>query len=170
MVTPQPETPRQMGQQPSAGQHVPGPLEARPSSVGTRGMWVLGLTLFAGVTMIVIGFFHIITGVVALFRNRIYVAGPEYVFAFGLTGWGWIHIIGGIIVGLTGLGLLAGQPWARVVGIVLASLSMIANFIFIPYYPLWSLLMVALDIFVIWALAVYSREMAGQGGEMVAHR
>src|ERR1700754_2853338 len=165
MVTPQPETPGQpgqqapVGQQAPTGQHVPGPLEARPSEIqSSRAMWVLGLTLFAGVTMIVIGVFHIITGVVALFQNRIYVAGPEYVFAFSLTGWGWIHIIGGIIVGVTGLGLLAGQGWARIVGIVLAALSMIANFIFIPYYPLWSFLMVALDILVIWALAVYSRE------------
>jgi hypothetical protein len=74
-------------------------------------------------------------------------------FQFDVTTWGWIQLILGIVVALAGVGLLAGRTWARVVGITLAVLSAIANFLFIPHHPFWALLVIALDIFVIWALA-----------------
>jgi hypothetical protein len=72
---------------------------------------------------------------------------------------GWIHLILGIVVALAGVGLLAGRTWARVVGITLAVLSAIANFMFVPHYPFWALLVIALDVFVIWALAAHGREL-----------
>jgi hypothetical protein len=75
-------------------------------------------------------------------------------------GWaGWIHMILGVIVALAGFGLLAGRTWARAVGITLAVLSAIANFMFIPYHPFWALLVIALDVFVIWALAAHGGEL-----------
>jgi hypothetical protein len=76
-----------------------------------------------------------------------------------VTSWGWIHLIGGVVVALAGFFVFSGALWARSIGIVLAGLSAIANFLFIPYYPFWSLLMIALDVFVIWALAVHGREV-----------
>ena len=94
-------------------------------------------------------------------NDNFYLATREYLFQFDITTWGWIHLILGIVVALAGVGLLAGRTWARVVGITLAVLSAIANFTFIPHYPLWALLVIALDVFVIWALAAHGRELRG---------
>jgi hypothetical protein len=101
------------------------------------------------------GAFQALAGLVAIFENEFYVATRNYLFEFDVTSWGWIHLILGVIVALAGFALLSGATWARVVGITLATLSAIANFLFIPYYPFWSLLIIALDVFVIWALAVH---------------
>ena len=124
--------------------------------------WVVGLAVFAGILMIVTGLFQAVTGLVALFRNEVYVVGVDHVFSLDVTSWGWIHLIVGILVGVAGAAVLTGQLWGRLVGIGLALLSMIANFLFIPYYPIWSLLIIALDVFVIWALCSYDREAAGR--------
>ena len=83
----------------------------------------------------------------------------ERPYGFDLTIWGWIHILLGIVVAAAGFTVLLGMMWARVVGIVVASVSLIANFMFIPHYPLWSLLIIALDVAVIWALATYRTEL-----------
>ena len=122
--------------------------------------WVTGLALFAGAMMIMIGVFQIVAGLVALFENEVYVAGARYLFAFDLTTWGWIHLLLGALVAAAGIGVLSGQLWGRIVGITLAILSAFANFLFIPYYPIWSLLVIALDVFVIWALCLYNRDAA----------
>ena len=120
--------------------------------------WMVGMTTFAGIMLIISGAFNVIEGLVALFRNEVYVAGPEYVFAFDLTAWGWTHLIVGAVVAAAGFGVLSGQVWGRTVGVALAVLSMLANFLFIPYYPVWSLLIIALNFFVIWALIAYKRD------------
>ncbi len=122
--------------------------------------WAVGFTLFAAIIMIMAGIFQALYGLVALFNNNFYVVTPNYAFQFDTTAWGWIHLIGGVIVGLAGWALLSGRMWARVVGIILAVLSAVANFLFLPYYPLWSLTVIALDVFVIWALAAHGREIA----------
>ena len=122
--------------------------------------WVVGLSLFAGIMMMITGLFNAMEGVVALARNEVYVITPRYIFTFDVTTWGWIHIILGIIVLAAGVGVITGQLWGRVVGITIAALSMLANFAFIPYYPIWSLLIIALNVFVIWALCVYDRDTA----------
>jgi hypothetical protein len=123
------------------------------------GGWAVGFILFAAVMMIMVGVFQAIAGLVALFENEFYVATRNYLFQFDATTWGWIHLILGVVIGLAGWGLLSGRTWARVVGITLAVLSAIANFLFIPYYPFWSLLIIALDVFVIWALAAHGGEL-----------
>jgi hypothetical protein len=79
-------------------------------------------------------------------------------FQFDVTTWGWIHLLVGLLVLFAGIAVMSGQTWARAIGIILAGLSALANFVFIPYYPFWSLLIIALDVFVIWALAVYHPE------------
>jgi hypothetical protein len=121
--------------------------------------WAAGLIVFAGVLMMVAGVWHALAGVGALVNDKVYVSTPGYVYSFDLTGWGWIHILLGVVVAAAGFAVLMRSMWARVVGIVLASLSLIANFMFIPYYPFWSLLIVALDIAVIWALSTYRAEL-----------
>ncbi|TCC49170.1 hypothetical protein E0H75_20605 [Kribbella capetownensis] len=115
--------------------------------------------LFAGVMMVMSGGFQAFSGLVALFENEFYVSTRNYLFQFDATAWGWIHLLFGIAVLLAGLAVMAGQTWARVVGIILAVLSALANFTFIPYYPFWALTIIAIDIFVIWALAVHGRDL-----------
>jgi hypothetical protein len=117
--------------------------------------WALGFIVFAAVMMMMTGAFQALAGLIAIFENEFYVATRNYLFQFDATSWGWIHLIIGVIVALAGFALLSGATWARVVGITLAVLSAVANFLFIPYYPFWSLLIIALDVFVIWALAVH---------------
>ena len=129
---------------------------------GTSG-WAAGFSLFAALMMIMAGCWQALAGLIAIFENEFYVQTRNYLFEFDATTWGWIHLVVGALIGLAGVGLLAGQTWARVVGIVLAVLSAIANFLFIPYYPFWSLLIIALDVFVIWALAAHGRELRDAG-------
>jgi hypothetical protein len=120
-----------------------------------------GLVVFAGVMMVMLGIFHALTGLTAILKDKFFVFTPgNYLISVDVTSWGWIHLIGGVVVALAGFFVFSGALWARAIGIVLAGLSAIANFLFIPYYPFWSLLMIALDIFVIWALAVHRREVA----------
>jgi hypothetical protein len=122
--------------------------------------WVTGLVLFAGVMMIMIGVYQTIIGVAALLDDQFYVVTPSYAYRVDVTTWGWLHLFLGIFVAVAGWAVIAGSTWGRVVGIAMALLSAIANFFFIPYYPFWSLLIIALDVFVIWALCVYGRRSA----------
>jgi hypothetical protein len=115
--------------------------------------WAIGGTVFAGVIMLLVGIFHAIAGLVAIFDDQFYVVTRNYTFEFDVTSWGWIHLIGGILVALAGAYVFSGATWARVVGITLAVLSAVANFFFIPYYPFWSILMIALAVWAIWALS-----------------
>jgi hypothetical protein len=120
--------------------------------------WAVGFTIFAAVMMIMAGVWQALAGLIAIFENEFYLTTRNYIFQFDVTAWGWIHLVVGVVVGLVGLGLLAGQTWARVVGIAVAALSAISNFLFIPYYPFWSMLIIAADVFVIWALAAHGRD------------
>jgi uncharacterized membrane protein len=110
--------------------------------------------------MMITGLFNAMEGVVALARNEVYAVTPRFIFAFDLTTWGWIHVVLGIVVLAAGVGVITGQLWGRVVGITIATLTMLVNFAFIPYYPIWSLLIIVLNVFVIWALCVYDRDAA----------
>ena len=121
--------------------------------------WAVGFILFAAMLMIMAGAFQAFAGLVAIFQNEFYVATRNYLFQFDATTWGWIHLLVGLIVVMAGFAILAGRTWGRVVGITLAMLSALANFLFIPYYPFWALTIIALDIFVIWALAAHGREV-----------
>jgi hypothetical protein len=140
--------------------------EAYSSSAARGGeettSWAVGFILFAAIMMIMVGVFQAFQGLVAIFENEFYVATRNYLFQFDATTWGWIHLIFGVVVAFAGWGLLSGRTWARTVAIVLAVLSAIANFAFIPYYPFWALLIITLDIFVIWAVAVHGGAMRDQ--------
>jgi hypothetical protein len=114
--------------------------------------WATGGIVFAGTIMIVLGIFQMIAGLTAIFDDQFYVVTQNYTFDLDTTAWGWIHLLLGILVVATGLALLSRRPWAAVVTIILAALTAIANFFFIPYYPFWSLLEIGLAIWVIWAV------------------
>jgi hypothetical protein len=122
--------------------------------------WAVGFAVFAGSIMVMIGFFQTFAGLAAIIEDEFFVIRPNYVYDLDVTAWGWVHLILGIILVLAGLAIFSGAAWARGVGIALALLSAIANFFFIPYYPVWAVLIIALDVAVIWALASYGRDAA----------
>ena len=133
------------------------------SSAGSRAAretsgWAVGFILFAAIMMIMSGIFQALAGLVAIFENEFYVATRNYLVQFDATTWGWIHLLVGLVVVMAGFAVMAGRTWGRVVGITLAALSATANFLFIPYYPFWSMLIIAVDVLVIWALAAHGRQ------------
>ena len=116
--------------------------------------WAVGLALFAGVMMIVSGAFMILQGIVAIANDSFFVKAPNYTYNVDTTGWGWIHLVIGIVLALVGFGVITGNMFARISGMIIVVFVMIDNFLFIPYYPFWSLLLIALNAWVLWALAV----------------
>lgn len=128
------------------------PGTARDAAADSSHPFRTGWTVFAAVLMIFGGAMAIFQGIAAIAKDDIFVTTRNYVFQFNLTGWGWIHLTLGIVIVLAGCALFTGAAWARFVGIVLAGLGALANFLWLPYYPLWSIVLIALDVFVIWAL------------------
>jgi hypothetical protein len=124
------------------------PPGARPVSG-----WAVGFSAFAGAIMIMIGIFQFFEGLAAVANDSFFVVGNNYTYNLDTTAWGWIHMIIGVIVFAAGLGIFSGATWARAVGIAVAVISAIANFFYIPYYPVWAVLLIALCVIVIWALA-----------------
>ena len=121
--------------------------------------WV-GWIMFAATMMVMLGVFHAIQGLVALFRDEYYLVGKNGLTVHvDYTAWGWIHLILGIIVAGAGAALYVGQMWARIVGVLVALLSSVINIAFLAAYPIWSTIMIAVDILVIWALTVHGSEM-----------
>jgi hypothetical protein len=112
-----------------------------------------GFTVLAGMLMILGGLWGFFEGLVAIVHQSFYTSQPNYTFQFNVHGWGWIHLILGVVVAAAGVCVLLGQTWAKLLGIVLAVFSAIANFLFIPFYPIWSIILIAMDVFIIWALA-----------------
>jgi hypothetical protein len=139
------------------------------ATAGTReySAGAVGVTVFAGILMIMTGVFHAIQGIVALVNDNFFVVGKEYVFTFDMTGWGWAHLVLGVVVATAGFFLFQAATWARTVAVIAASLSIIANFLWMPYYPVWSLTVIAFNVFVIWAVTMHGRDIL-QAGEMPA--
>ncbi|MFI2781358.1 DUF7144 family membrane protein [Streptomyces sp. ALB3] len=121
------------------------------TTAGGRGAQS-GWTVFAAVMMIFGGAMAVFEGIAAIAKDDLFVSTRNYVFQFSLTGWGWVHLILGIVVLLAGCALFSGALWARAVGVLLAGLLAVANFLWLPYYPFWSLVLIAINVFVIWAL------------------
>ena len=114
--------------------------------------WAVGGLTFASTMMVLIGIFQAFAGLGAIIDDDFFVVTQNYAFDLDVTAWGWIHLILGIVVAWAGSALWSGKLWAGVVALILAMLSALANFFFIPYYPFWSLLVIALNIWVIWSL------------------
>ena len=121
--------------------------------------WV-GWVAFAGVLTTVLGVFQALAGIVALFKNEVYVVGPENLWILDYTTWGWVHLVWGLFLVLAGGAILSGKTWGRVVGVLLAGVSAIVNFAFIPVYPFWSIVIIAMCVFVIYALTVHGSEIS----------
>jgi hypothetical protein len=132
-----------------------------------KNAWAIGGTVFAATMMIMIGVFQILMGISAIANDSFLVVRGDYVYNVDTTAWGWIHLVLGALVLLTGISLFTGATWAKVAGIVLVVLAAVDNFLFIPYYPIWSLLLIAMDVFVVWALA-HSLRTTPTTGDLLA--
>jgi hypothetical protein len=116
-------------------------------------------TAFAGAMLMIVGLYEFFQGLVAVVNgNQFFVTTPNYVFQFNATTWGWIHLVFGIVVAVAGLFIFTGNIVARGVGILLAGLQAVINFMWLPYYPLWSIIIIAIDVFIIWSLIVNRME------------
>ena len=121
--------------------------------------FAVGVTAAAGILLIIGGVCQAFQGIVAIAQNEFYVTTQKWVFKFDVTTWGWVHILIGLIGAATGVALLYGASWARIVGVIIAAVSVIANFLWLPYYPLWAVIIIAVDLFVIWALMTSWQDM-----------
>jgi hypothetical protein len=118
-----------------------------------------GAVAFAGVLLIMVGLFHALQGLVALLGDDIYARGENYVFHFSFTTWGWIHLLLGLLTAGAGAGLFFGKTWARTVAVIAAAVSMVGSFAWLPHYPIWGVMIIALDVFVMWAAIVHGRAL-----------
>ena len=124
-----------------------------------RSVGAIGLTAFAGVIMFLLGGWWIMAGLVALVSDDFYVVTREWIFEFDATIWGWIHLILGVVVGFAGISVFVGEVWARTVGVILAVISGLVAFAWLPYYPVWAILIVTLSVFTVWALTAHGRDI-----------
>ena len=122
--------------------------------------WATGFILFAGVMMVLSGSFQAFAGLVGIIQDEFYVGTRDYLLQLDATTWGWVHLVLGLIVVGAGFSLLAGHMLGRIIGVIAACLSAASNFAFIPHYPIWSLTIITLDIFVIWAITTHGGRAA----------
>jgi hypothetical protein len=115
--------------------------------------WAVSGVIFAATMMIVIGIWQAISGLTAIFGHVSYTVPANYSYNWSLNTWGWIYLLLGIVVTLAGFALFSGKTWAYMFAIFIAAFSAFTNFFYIPYYPFWSILVIALDVFIIWSLA-----------------
>ena len=122
------------------------------------GGTALGITAAAGLILMLVGVFGIIQGIVGLLDNDLYVVTNKWLFELTPTAWGWGHVLIGLVALCAGLGLFFGRFWARTIAIFVAAFSILANFAWLPYYPIWALLVIGFDLFVIWAVTAHGSD------------
>lgn len=127
------------------------PPQARHDSQRRRAT-AFGVSYFAGIMLLTLGLLQVLEGIAAVAEDEVFVTGIDYVYKFDVTTWGWIHIGLGAIGVVVAFGILAATEWGQLCGIFLASLNLLVSFAFMPYYPLWSVVLIAFNILVIWAL------------------
>lgn len=128
--------------------------------------WAVGWSAFAGFMMVLLGFGWLMVGLIALADEAYFVVTPEYIFQFDVTTWGWVHLILGIIVLIAGFALFSGAVWARLVGVVVAVVATLTAFAWLPWYPIWAILLIGISIAIIWALTVHGDDLAAARGSV----
>ena len=122
--------------------------------------WAMGWATFAAILLMMGGVWGVIVGIAGIAEDEFFVVTPDWIFQLDATTWGWTHLIAGIILFLSGLGIFSGNVLARTVGVIVAGLSAIVNFAWMPYYPVWSIVAIAVDVAIIWALTAHGRDLA----------
>lgn len=118
-----------------------------------------GWVAFAGILMIISGVLGAIQGLFAVFNDDLVIFGREGALLLDITGWGWVHMLLGLLLLLSGILVLRGNMFGRIVAVILAMLSIIVNFIWLPVYPVWAIVVITMDIFILYAVMVHGREM-----------
>jgi hypothetical protein len=119
----------------------------------------VGWTFFASMMMLLIGDFHAMAGLIAILDDEFYVATRNYVLQFDTTQWGWIHLIFGTLIAIAGGYLLTGSVFARTIGVLMAFVSALIGFAWLPYAPVWGVIIIAIAVSVIWALTAHGRDV-----------
>jgi hypothetical protein len=132
------------------------PLDVRERTSGAA----VAFTALAGSVMMVMGSFHIIEGLAGVVNDEFYKLTEHYVFELDAVVWGWLHLLLGVVILLAGIGVFRGALWARTVAVVLVVVSAIASFAFLPLYPFWSLVMIVVSLFTLWALTAHGRDLS----------
>jgi hypothetical protein len=122
--------------------------------------WAIGWTAFAGIMMVLMGAWWVIAGLVAIVDDEFYLVSQEWIFKFSTTTWGWIHLGLGAVILLSGFGLFTANVWARTAGVILAVFAGLAAFAWMPWYPVWAIIFIAVSVAIIWALTVHGRDIA----------
>ena len=125
--------------------------------------WAIGWASFAAFMLFIAGTLQFFAGLSAILNDEFYVVGDEYAFKLDVTAWGWIHMVIGIVVFCSGLGILKGHVLGRIVGVLAACGALLANFLWLPYQPVWSTIIIAVCIGVIWALTAHGRDVNALG-------
>jgi hypothetical protein len=133
------------------------PSQSTESPSRRKHAWMNGYTVFAVTIMLVLGLWQVLAGLTAVVRDALYVTPPGYTYALSVAAWGWVVLMLGVLIGATGIAVLQGRSWADPAAIVLACLSMLVNFLLIPLYPIWSILIITLAVTLIWALTTPGR-------------
>ncbi|WCO66795.1 hypothetical protein PO878_20085 [Iamia majanohamensis] len=121
--------------------------------------WAIGWASFAGWMLILTGVFQGIAGIAGIAEDEIYVEGRQWVLQLDATTWGWVHLVVGILLVLVGAGILTGNLLARMVGVLIAGVSAITAFAYLPWYPVWGAVLIAIDVAIIWALTAHGRDV-----------
>jgi hypothetical protein len=121
-----------------------------------------GFTVFAASMLILVGVWNVLEGLAAIIKKEFFVVTANYLFKFDVTAWGWINLVLGILLILAGGGIFAGAVWARTVGIIVAGLAAIASFMWLPYYPVWAILIIAVCVLSIWALTARGSDITSR--------
>ncbi|MET8687730.1 hypothetical protein ABZV77_26305 [Streptomyces sp. NPDC004732] len=133
--------------------------QARPEEPAA-GRLAVTTVVFSVCVLTIVGSYHAIAGFAAIIDDAFFVELDDYPYALDVTAWGWLHLIMGMIVLAAALTLLSGHLWSRAVGVVVAALSALECFFFVPFYPVWCVVMIALDVLVIWSLVRYARPVS----------
>ena len=123
-------------------------------------MWAVGWIAFAGVLMIIVGLMQAMTGLTAIVNEEFFIVTEDYVLRLNPTAWGWINLIVGLVASVAGVGLFTGKPWARIVGIVIAAISVLTAFAWLPSYPAWGAIRIAIGVAILWALIRFGDDLA----------
>jgi hypothetical protein len=137
---------------PTPGYDDAGRYEGRHADSTPPSGAAVGLTILAATLMMVSGLLGFFYGLAGIIKGSFFVVLPNYAFSLSATAWGWWHLVIGAIVFVAGAALFTGHLWARIAGVFIASLAMVAYFVSLPYYPVWSVVVIALSAFIIWAL------------------
>jgi hypothetical protein len=120
--------------------------------------WV-GWVYFASAMMVLVGGMQVIAGLVAIFNHTYYLVTQNGLVALNYTAWGWIHLLIGVLIVAAGFAVMSGKTWGIAVGVIMAILSALANLAFLSAYPVWSIILIAIDVAVIYALTMHGSEL-----------